>query len=339
MYSEFKTNCNDEVIIKIIGKLTLEFETLEKNLGLQIKTKNIIENVLYNYDVMTRETSLISSDMHDKIRMYIAVRTLEGLSSKTLYNYKLQLNKLDSFFNKPVSSITTNDLRMYLAYITKDLKQTSTGTIIFILKGFFKWMVDEEYLIKNPMSKIKAPKVPKKLREALTLEEMERVNQACFSIREKALISFIYSTGCRVSEVNSVNIADINWHDMSLKVTGKGTKERIVYFDVKTKLYLDKYLKNRKGENEALFIATKKPFGRLGQRSIEKEVSNVAKRAVIDKSVFPHLLRHSFATHRINSGMDITALQMLLGHDTPATTQVYITLSKDNIKHEYRRSS
>jgi integrase/recombinase XerD len=336
---EHRTNCNDEVVIKLIGKLSSEFDYLEKDLSLQLKVKAIVEKVLYNYDVLTRETSLVSSDMSDRIKMYLAVRRLEGLSAKTLYNYKVQLQKLNGFFNKPTSTITTNDLRMYIALSSKDKRETSMSTFIYTLKGFFKWLVEEEYLLKNPMAKIKGPKIPKRLRKALTLEEMEKVKQACISSREKALIEFIYSTGCRVSEVTGVDKNSINWNELSVNVIGKGNKERKVYFNVKAKLLIIDYLKTRKDENKPLFVTSKRPYARLGQRSIEKEVSNVALRAGIEKSVFPHLLRHSFATHRLNSGMNITALQMLLGHTNPSTTQIYAALSENNIKHEYNKTS
>lgn len=137
----------------------------------------------------------------------------------------------------------------------------------------------------------------------------------------------------------NINKDDINWNEMSLNVVGKGDKERKVYFSIKAKLLLLNYLNSRKDENESLFVASKYPFNRLGGRSIEREIKKVADRAGFNKSIYPHLFRHSYATHNLNSGMDITVLQNLMGHSTPATTQIYAKLSDENIKYQYRKIS
>ncbi|SHH35969.1 integrase/recombinase XerD [Clostridium grantii DSM 8605] len=285
-------NCNEEVIIKILGKTDL-------NLTDQLKLRGVIEEVLYLYDVTTKETSLIVSDLYEKIHYYIAIKRLDGLSQRTLDNYINVLTCFSDKINKPVSSINTADIRMYLAWKSKTIKNTSLNTIRSVLKSFFNWLQREEYIQKNPMDKINTIKVSKRLREALTDEELELLRSACITDREKALVEFAYSTGCRLSEIRDVNVEDINWSEMSLRVIGKGDKERKVYFSVKAKLLLKNYLQSRKGESNALFIATKGSFARLGNRSIQKEISNVASRTKINKAIYPHLLRHTFATLKL----------------------------------------
>jgi integrase/recombinase XerD len=330
MYS----NCKDEVIIKAVGKLTMEFPDMN-----QLKVREILETVLYKYDITQQETRLVVSDIQDKLQMYLAVKKLDGLSPKTLNNYNNNLLIFSSYLRKPIATINTTDIRIFLANRCKDLKATSTNGQITILKSFFSWLFEEEYISKNPMLKIKSTKEPKRLRHAMTEENIENLRQACSTDREKALIEFLVSTGCRLSEVVGVNKDDIDWHEMSLNVIGKGNKERKVYFNTKAKVLLKKYILSKKGQDPALFTSTKYPFERIGGRAIEKEVKNIADKAGFDKSIYPHLFRHSFATHNINSGMPLHILQNLMGHSSADTTLIYAEVSQENISHEYKKIS
>ncbi len=330
MYSTSK----NEVVIRLVGKLTQEFPEID-----QLKVRYIAEEVLYKYDVVPQETALVASDIEEKMQIYLASKKLDGLSKNTLKNYNYQLLIFANHLRKPLAAITTMDLRMYLAARCKNMKASSVNGQISVLKSFFKWLTDEEYIPKNPTTKLKQTKQPKRIRQAMSDEEVEIIRQTCKSSREKALIEFLISTGCRLSEVVNVNKDDINWNEMSLNVVGKGDKERKVYFSIKAKLLLLNYLNSRKDENESLFVASKYPFNRFGGRSIEREIKKVADRAGFNKSIYPHLFRHSYATHNLNSGMDITVLQNLMGHSTPSTTQIYAKLSDENIRYQYRKIS
>jgi integrase/recombinase XerD len=325
-------NCNQEVIIKTIGKVSLDFPNID-----QLKLRSILEEVFYKYNVLPLETSLITSDAEEKIQMYLAIKKLDGLSKITLYNYNLNLMSFANFIRKPLSTVTTMDLRMFLAVRCKDLKQTSVNAHISTLKSFFSWLCSEEYIPKDPSKKLKNIKESKRLRHALTEEEIEFLRQACKSDREKALIEFLVSTGCRLSEVVGIDKEHINWFEMSLNVIGKGDKERKVYFSVKSRILLQKYLETRKDNCPSLFVTIRQPYLRLGGRSIQREIKRIADRAGIDKSIYPHLFRHSFATHKLNSGMPLVVLQQLLGHDSPETTLIYSEISAENIKHEYKK--
>ncbi|WP_010295957.1 site-specific tyrosine recombinase/integron integrase [Clostridium senegalense] len=329
------SNCIEEAVIKLVGKLSLELKEHKD----QLKVRTIVEEVLYNYDIKPKETALVISDIEEKIAIYIASKKLDGLSNKTLKGYKYNLNIFASYMHKTVATITTIDLRMYLAQRCKSMKPSSINTEISILKSFFGWLQDEEYIPKNPAKKLKQTKQPKRLRNALSEEELIVLKNACENERETALIEFFSSTGCRLTEVININISDIDWAEKSLKVIGKGDKQRVVYFDAKTKIALEKYLRIRTDNNEALFVAAKGNHKRLGPRSIQKEVKKIAKRAGIEKSIYPHLLRHTFATKKLNNGMPLPTLQHIMGHESPATTQIYAELMEENIKYEYRRVS
>lgn len=141
----------------------------------------------------------------------------------------------------------------------------------------------------------------------------------------------------KISEVVKANISDLDLSNNLLRVIGKGDKERIVFFNDKTKLHLKNYIDTRKDNEDALFISSKFPHNRISRRGLELIVSKIGVRADIGKSVFPHLLRHTMATLGLQSGADITTIQHLLGHTTPSTTQIYAETSLDNLKHEYKQ--
>lgn len=330
----YEKTANNEVIIKLVGKLSLEFPEID-----QLKVRNIAEEVLYKYDVLPQETALVTTDIEDRLQMYLAVKRLEGLSKKTLKNYNYNLIILANRLRKPLANIDVMDLRMFLADRCKNMKPSSMNGQISILKSFFGWLCNEGYIPKNPTVNLKQTKEPKRVRHALSDEEVEMLKQACTTDREKALVEVLISTGCRLSEIIEINVDEINFSEKSLYVIGKGDKERKVYFSTKAKILVKKYLANRKGESNALFTTIVAPYRRLGARSVEKEIKKVAAKANIEKSIFPHLFRHTMATSSLNKGMPISAVQKLLGHTDPATTQIYAIYSEENIMHEYKKIS
>lgn len=327
-------NCNEEFIVKAIGKLTLEFGFDWQD---QRKINEILHLALYGYDVMTTESSLVGSDIEEKIMLYLQVKKLEHYSKATLQNYFYTLRKFESFIKKPIATVTKNDIRFFLANCYPNCKASTINSKIFCLKGFFQWLTDEEIIPKNPARLIKDTKIPKRLRKSLTVEELEKLRISCNTDRERAILEFIFATGCRVSEVVNVNISDIDFNSNRLKVIGKGDKQRIVYINDKTKVYLLKYLDTRKDNNPALFISEKFPYDRIGKRGIEVVISKLGERANLGKPVYPHLLRHTMATLGLQSGADITTIQHLLGHTSPCTTQTYAEQNNANLQHEYNQ--
>ena len=325
---------NDEVIIKMVGKLTLEFTDIN-----QLKVRKIIEEVLYKYDVIPQEVGLVVSDVEDKLQIYLAVKKLDGLSIRTLKNYNYNLIKFSDMLRKPLATVTTMDLRMFLANRCKKMKPSSTNEQIFILKSFFGWLFTEEYIPKNPTTKLKQIKMPSRLREALNTDEIEILRQKCENIREKSLFEFAYSSGCRLAEIVSINKDDIDWNNKILKVIGKGNKERVVCFNTKAKYLLQEYILSRNDNNCALFVSSKGEHERLGGRSIERIIGIIADRAKLGKAIYPHLLRHSVATHLLAAGMALHNVQALLGHSDPKTTQIYAETSIENVVYEYKRIS
>lgn len=327
-------NCNEEFIVKLLGKLTLEFNYSFEE---QNKIRNCVYQLLYNYDIFSREKSLIVSDVNQKIDLYLQVKKLEGYSELTLNNYSYTLRKFAEVVNKPVATITKNDIRYFLILYTEGKEKSTANSITYYIKGFFSWLATEELIPKNPAEKLPIYKLPKRLRKSLTIVELEKLRLACKDPRERALIEFMFATGCRVSEVVSCNIADLDIYKNEIRIIGKGDKERKVYFSDKTKLYLERYLKTRTDTNEALFVTKRYPYHRLGKRGIEDIVNKIAVRAGFNKSVFPHLLRHTMATLGLQAGANLTTIQKLLGHTTPTTTQIYSEQSDENVRNEYNK--
>ena len=299
-------------------------------------TAEALAAILKDYSI-TKESDEQRSDLNRRIKYYLGAKRIDGLSDKTLGNYRCNLEMFAARVNKSAAKVTTDDIRGYISYLdeTRHLKDTSLQTHINTLRAFFGWLHTEEKIKKNPMSKIKSLKLDKKgARQALTVEELERLRDACKTYREKALIEFLVSTGCRLSEVAQLRAADLNLADRSVQVTGKGDKDRVVYFSVRARLMVQEYIVQRKG-GDGLFVSNKSPYEPLKPRAIQRIVRSLSERAGLEGRVHPHLLRHTFATHALNGGMDVTVIQRLLGHEDIATTQIYAELNEEGVSSIY----
>lgn len=315
--------------------------TLERN-GAQYNKEAIrqgISDILQRY-IVSRSYTVKRSDVKTMITRFITAKRIDGLTERTLKSYSERLSLFNSFINKSVNRITTDDLREYMTYLTNErrLARSTLITETNVLRSFFAWLHMEEVTKNNPCLKIKSPKIDKKgLRKALSQEELEKVRNACVSIREKAIIELLYSTGCRLSEAVSINIDEINYMERSISVIGKGNKRRTVYFSVKAKLFIEQYRANSQRCDNALFVSRNTPYKRISHRGLQRIINSIGRRAGINKTLHPHLLRHTFASHALNAGMDIIVIQQLLGHSDVGTTQIYAEINQNNVKQAYYR--
>ncbi|NNV04664.1 tyrosine-type recombinase/integrase, partial [Brevibacillus sp. MCWH] len=232
--------------------------------------------------------------------------------------------------------ITAADIRVFLGRFSH-LKLSSIAKKLSVLKSFFGWLVSEEIIQRDPTKKLKPPKQEKRLPKALTIEELEMLREACKTTRQRAFLEVLYATGCRLSEVQALNRSDINYQTLSCRVIGKGNKEREVYFSFKAMYHLRKYLMARTDNEPALFITERKPYRRLSKRGIQREIALIAENAGLGKKVSPHTLRHTFATLTLNNGAELAAVQALLGHEDPATTQVYAQLTDEKKREQHKK--
>lgn len=325
-------------VAKMINDLEVIVSVLNPNTD-SIKLKIRLEEVLDRYNIETKTTEQLKADLLDNIRLYISSKRLEGLSDLTLSDYYRELVMFEFFVNKPTVQITTSDIRRYLA--SNDSVMASTnGKKLSVIKSFFTWLVDEEIILRNPSSRIRQMKQPKRLPKALTATELEQLREACGSLRERAIVEVMYSTGCRLSEISNMKRKAINWSNGSLKVIGKGDKERVVYINPKARYHLERYLEEcEESENECehLFSTERRPCRQLQNKSIQDIISKISSRTTIDKKVTPHVFRHTMATLAMENGIELGDLQQLLGHENANTTLRYAKVSEERKHSAHKR--
>lgn len=189
------------------------------------------------------ELGEVHPDLEDKIKLFISAKKLEVLSSITLDNYLLELSMFADIVKKKAEDIATADVRMYLS-LDGTLKMSTIRKKLSIIKSFFSRLVSEEYIKREPTTKLKAPKYEFRLPKSLSIEELEMLREACETVRQRAFLDVLYATGCRLPEVHGLNKSDINQQNMSTLVIGKGDKKREVYFSIRVMYHLNKYLNN-----------------------------------------------------------------------------------------------
>lgn len=239
---------------------------------------------------------------------------------------------------KNVKHIVTDDIRTYLTeyQARKQSSKVTIDNIRRILSSFFSWLEDEDYILKSPVRRIHKVKTGTNIKETYTDEALELMRDNCTELRDLAIIDMLASTGMRVGEMVLLNREDIDFNERECVVFGKGDKERIVYFDARTKIHLLNYLNSRDDDNPALFVSLQKPHNRLQISGIEVRLREYGKCLGINK-VHPHKFRRTLATMAIDKGMPIEQLQQLLGHRRIDTTLQYAMVKQSNVKIAHRK--
>ena len=323
---------NERFILKATNEISKQF-------GFNIIQERALYDTLYrctrNIEMYLLNTE--EGDFYTYIDLYIKSKRLEGLQSNTLKNVRYKLVELNNYVGKKIDEITITDLKMYILHKQDECLPSAVNGIITCIKEFFKYLYDDEYIKTNPARKLKKMKEEKRLKHSLNEVVFEHIRLNCKNSRDRAIVEFLYATGLRVSELVSLNRSDIDPNANSLKVIGKGNKERFVIYSDIAKFYLQKYLSERKDDNDALFVSTKKPYNRLSTRGVQKIFEKIKKELGLSGDLSPHILRHTFAT-RLAATADITTVQKLLGHTNIDTTLIYAELSNDKVAYEYKKS-
>ena len=270
--------------------------------------------------------------------MFISAKRVEGCSEKSIKYYKSTIENMLSSLDKSVKHITTEDLREYLADYHKrsSCSKVTVDNIRRILSTFFSWLEDENYIIKSPVRRIHKIRVGKSVKETYTDENLEIMRDNCGELRDLAIIDLLNSTGIRVGELVKLNIGDIDFNERECIVEGKGSKQRRVYFDARTKIHLQSYLNSRVDDNLALFVSLIKPYNRLNISGVEIRMRALGRRLNINK-VHPHKFRRTLATRAIDKGMPIEQVQQLLGHQKIDATLEYAMVNQNNVKIAHRK--
>lgn len=277
-------------------------------------------------------------DSKDILQRFIDTKKLEGCSPKTLIQYRRAIEKLINDIKKNIRTVTTDELREYLTnyYQNSNCSKVSIDNMRRIFSSFFNWLEDESYILKSPVRRIHKIKSMAPVKEVYSDDEMELLRDNCANIRDLALIDLLASTGMRIGELVRLNRDDIDFYERKYIVLGKGDKERIVYFDVRTKLHLQEYLNSRHDDNAALFVSLRSPHTRLTINGIEFLVRRLG-RSVGIKKCHPHKFRRTMATMAIDKGMPIEQVQKLLGHEKIDTTLHYAMVKQSNVKNAHRK--
>lgn len=277
--------------------------------------------------------------------------TIRNYTSDLVGNYKrgtekgffqfLRLRKIDS-----LDKVDKNVLRDYLAYLMEqDITKASIIRKLSAIRSFYRYLAREGILTSNPLEKAASPRRDRRLPSFLTVDETVRLLKAPDpatpqGLRDRALMELIYAAGLRVSELAKLNLEQINLDSYEIRVWGKGSKERVVLFGEPAARALSNYLDNGRPillgkmvDRGALFVNNR--GGRLSERMIQKIMGKYAAIAGIDKRVYPHLLRHTFATHLLDGGADLRVVQELLGHSNLATTQIYTHVTQSRARKVY----
>lgn len=266
-----------------------------------------------------------------------------GYSKMTIISYQKDLDDFFSFvekYNINYLNLSKDDIRSYLKLLDeRKLKSSSISRRISCLRTFYNYLEDQKMVDGNVFKLIRNPKLDRKLPNYLSYEELRIIFDSIdisdsVGLRNRLLIEMLYATGCRVSEIANIKISDINFNNNSIKIFGKGSKERIVYFGDYARYYLDIYLsKNINNNSKYLFVNENND--KMDITEIEKIIRDIVHNLTIKSHVTPHTFRHTFATHLLNNGADIKTVQELLGHSSLNTTGIYTHVSNERLKEIY----
>lgn len=305
-----------------------------------VRLKAVLLKELQDVDITEKANSQERNKIENTelLDNFLSAKKIEGCSEKTLAYYRHTIDRMLVAVAVTVCHISTGDIRQYLAAYQEE-KGSSKVTIDNmrrIFSSFFAWLEDEDYIAKSPVRRIHKVKTDSLVKEVLTDEQLEQLRDSCTNKRDLAIIDLLASTGIRVGELVKLNRADIDFHERQCIVFGKGNKERIVYFNARTKLHLQQYLGSRTDDNPALFVSLFSPHSRLTISGVEVRMRTLGKKLDMPK-IHPHKFRRTLATMAIDKGMPIEQVQRLLGHVRIDTTLHYAIVNQNNVKMAHKK--
>ena len=301
------------------------------------KLRAAMEYCLHGLEI-TETDQPQEQEQPNAVAAFIAAKRIEGCSEKTLTYYRKTIEAMTAGIGKTPQQITTDDIRQYLtAYqVQRKSSKVTIDNIRRILATFYSWLEDEDYIVKSQVRRIHKVKTAKVIKDTYTDEALELMRDNCGTLRDLAIIDLLASSGMRVGEMVALNRDDINFNERECVVFGKGSKQRLVYFDARTKIHLQNYLDSRTDSDPALFVTLRAPFQRLQIGGVEVRLRELGKRLLIPK-VHPHKFRRTLATSAIDKGMPIEQVQQLLGHQKIDTTMHYAMVKQQNVKLAHRK--
>lgn len=297
-------------------------------------TMDVIRDEMCNDAEVQDDGGEVSSDLLDA---YLTAKSIEGRSENTLIRYRYILTRALSEMKISERKATVYHLRGFLMNERRrGVSDTTLEGYRSILNAYFNWLQRESLITNNPCVNLGPIRCPKVVRMPFSDVEIERLKEACTTIRDKALVCFLLSTGCRIGEVVSLNRADVDLQNMQCKVRGKGDKERVVFIDNVARMNLRRYEFARSDTSMALFAG--RGSERMTPSGIRKMLKVLGRRAGVE-NVHPHRFRRTLATSLINHGMAIQEVSRILGHDQLDTTMKYVYIDDMDVRTNYRKYS
>lgn len=333
MYDQLK----NDFTMELYKRLNLDNEQLEVIL-------DSLDYAAFNYEVQRKETQIVpyNQELPRLAKMFIVSKSVEGYSKGTLYNYTRFLTKFFFTVQKAPEQVTPNDIRVYLYMYQQErrISNRSLDKVRTCISGFYKWMLIEGYIDKDPCLAIKKIKYEKKSKEACSQIELEYLRKSCITLKQKAILEVLYSTGCRVGELVILKKDDINWNEKSIHLFGKGNKYRTSFINAKAEVALKEYLASRIDDKEWLFVSDRYPYDQMHVCGIQKIMRQICERAgeKVNKKVTPHILRHTMATRMVENNSDLVSVQKILGHNNINTTMTYVHSTLENAKTQHLNS-
>lgn len=302
------------------------------------KLLDVLTESLQGKDIVELTEEKIEKTEVDYVGLFLTSKRIEGCSDKTLAYYESTIKRMHEYVGKKTPNVTTDDLRCYLSYYQTERKasKVTIDNIRRILSSYYSWLEDEDFILKSPVRRIHKIKTTKVVKDTYSDEDLELMRDNCSCVRDLAIIDMLASTGMRVGELVNLNREDVNFNERECVVLGKGDKERLVYFDARTKLHLQNYLESRFDDDSALFVTLNKPASRLTINGVEIRLRELGRDLGLAK-VHPHKFRRTLATTAIDKGMPIEQVQTLLGHQKIDTTMQYAMVKQQNVKTSHRK--
>lgn len=304
------------------------------------KTTDEIIKELQAYSISESVTDLVVYDNIDEriISRYCACLLIDGKSEKTIFQYRRTISKMLEQLKMHITDIGVYDIRLFLAYEkSRGVSNRTLENTRSHISAFFQWLTEEEVIMKNPCTTVKAIKYTDKVKLPLSPVELDSLRSGCSNYKERALIEMLLASGLRVSELADMKVSDVDFDSLSVHVRhGKGNKERTTYINDLAKVHLEKYLTTRKEKGDQLFYNKwSEPLNPGGIRALLNKIAN----SVGVENVHPHRFRRTFATTLASRGMNIQEIQKLLGHTNVNTTMMYVYTSDEQIKYSYKQYS
>ena len=334
----------EKILQKVINEMTPHLTPDQQD-----HLVNVLHINFHGYEIREECTNLTATG-HDsdelKIRMFLASKKAVNRQDNTLLQYTREIRNMLRFLGKRIEDITGMDLRYYYGVMRerRGIKMSTMQTRLHYLSSFWDFLITEELVGSNPVRKVGMLKVEKTIKKPFSAEELEALRVNCITLRDRALVEFLYSTGVRVSELARLNVGDIEMNRQELIVYGKGSKERRTYLTDSARFYLRRYLVERcqdgksvkELQNEPLFVTLDHPHNRLTVAGIQYMLRQLGRRAGVD-NVHPHRFRRTIATDLLTRGMKIEEVKEFLGHEKLDTTMIYCSISQESVKASHKK--